>query len=1109
MLVKSNFKFLLALSSFFFFATLFFPITRASADIATGLTAHWKMDETTGIVAVDSTGTNTGAVSGATWATGKLNNALSFNGTSDYVNVGNGSSLNITGTISISVWVKRLGTSSGEGHIVSKWHPLGTYALTGASGNPNFYLTDGTSYPSARGTSLLLNTWHHIVSVYDGSSLKLYQDGVLKMTTTTSITPRSSPSSNLFIGARSDGASNFLGLLDDIRIYSRALSATDITELYNYTGGEASSSSSVPQSSSSSSVQSAPAVTTNTASNITQTSTTFNATVNNNGLTATAYFQYGLTTAFGNTSPSQTVSDLGNISINSAVSNLSPSTVYYYRIVAQSSSGTTYGSAPVSSSSSSSSVSSSAGSGKTYYIDPSGNDSNDGLSQSTPWKTISKINSKTFSPGDNILFKKGGVWKEGITMYLGSSGTVSNPIIISAYGAGSKPVISSIRPLTGWDISGNWSIYSGNIWKMTYPTDSNRLWLSNGEVLKATILADVGRVNSQGTFEWWFYDAVSSTLYLYATSNPATQYISMEGNLGPSVLSIKNGTDYLTIDGIDLRGGGFFTTIFFGAASHITLKNSNVGYGNVGLAVTSSDSAMTANNIIIENNTFDSGFNFFYGRASNKIKGEKRGSEDGILLYDAVNNSIIRNNTFTGWGHSTIYLRGDDSVKDGVHDNKIYNNTFNGSNLSYGRPLGTDGVEGKSYNNEFYNNLMKNHTVRSQINGNNNWVHHNIFDGQTNSPVQSEVGWGVGEAINLSVYATNRVSHDNRIDNNLFMNTAEPAILLRSNGYTNKVTNNYIRNNIFYNTGNNSINIPNNPGVAISMEKTTEEFNNIFQNNCVFNAGKPLTNAINYYGTFLSVAQFNLKNGDNGNVVSNNIQMDPMFVDYLNKNYHLQLTSPCIDSGIVIAGLTNDFNGNPIYVGTGSDIGAYEDHVSQSSSSSSSQSSVFSSQPASSSSSVQSSSSSSSSPTKFSTNDRVITTSALNVRSTASLTGTILGTQPLSSLGYILSGPVSSGGYNWYNVNYDATPDGWSAENYLAKVVQSSSSSSSQPSSSSSSIPSSSSSQSSSSSKRTGKPSAVKNLKARKGSIILEWDAVNTTESIKNILIYRSLTGYP
>ncbi|OGJ01513.1 hypothetical protein A3G98_00230 [Candidatus Nomurabacteria bacterium RIFCSPLOWO2_12_FULL_37_8] len=69
--------------------------------------------------------------------------------------------------------------------------------------------------------------------------------------------------------------------------------------------------------------------------------------------------------------------------------------------------------------------------------------------------------------------------------------------------------------------------------------------------------------------------------------------------------------------------------------------------------------------------------------------------------------------------------------------------------------------------------------------------------------------------------------------------------------------------------------------------------------------------------------------------------------------------------------------------------------------------------------------------TKFRAGDRVQTTSNLNVRSTASPTGTLLGTQSIGNLGTILGGPTNNGGFNWWNVNYDSGVDGWSVEDYL------------------------------------------------------------------------------
>jgi len=66
--------------------------------------------------------------------------------------------------------------------------------------------------------------------------------------------------------------------------------------------------------------------------------------------------------------------------------------------------------------------------------------------------------------------------------------------------------------------------------------------------------------------------------------------------------------------------------------------------------------------------------------------------------------------------------------------------------------------------------------------------------------------------------------------------------------------------------------------------------------------------------------------------------------------------------------------------------------------------------------------------------DRVQTTAPLNVRISPSLSSSVLGTHATSSLGTILGGPILSNGFNWWQVDYDALPDGWSVENYLQKM---------------------------------------------------------------------------
>ncbi|MDR3668675.1 MAG: right-handed parallel beta-helix repeat-containing protein [Ignavibacteriaceae bacterium] len=75
----------------------------------------------------------------------------------------------------------------------------------------------------------------------------------------------------------------------------------------------------------------------------------------------------------------------------------------------------------------------------TYYVANNGSDANSGTSISSPWKTISKVNSKVFIPGDIILFRRGDTWSEILTPQ--GSGNSTTPVIFDAYGTGNLPII--------------------------------------------------------------------------------------------------------------------------------------------------------------------------------------------------------------------------------------------------------------------------------------------------------------------------------------------------------------------------------------------------------------------------------------------------------------------------------------------------------------------------------------------------------------------------------------------------------------------------------------------------------------------------------------------
>jgi uncharacterized repeat protein (TIGR02059 family) len=102
-----------------------------------------------------------------------------------------------------------------------------------------------------------------------------------------------------------------------------------------------------------------------------------------------------------------------------------------------------------------------------YYVSSSGNDSANGLSSSTPWQSISKVNSafSGINPGDRILFKRGDVFYG--TLRISRSGSSGSPITISAYGSGANPVISGFVTISGWNN------YGGGIYSKTITCESS------------------------------------------------------------------------------------------------------------------------------------------------------------------------------------------------------------------------------------------------------------------------------------------------------------------------------------------------------------------------------------------------------------------------------------------------------------------------------------------------------------------------------------------------------------------------------------------------------------------------------------------------------------
>ena len=204
----------------------------AVADLFDGLVAHWMFDEGEGSVAYDAASTNHGTVHGATWITnGLAGAALSFDGTDDFVAIERSSVFDLP-SFSISAWIVPHSTQY-FGVVVAKWwdyHNEHNYCLgwDRTSFRICTYINGSWAGPACE---LLLNEWHHVVGTYDGAAVKLYLNGDLIGTTAITGAPLIGQGV-VGIGAQLPEIKRFFhGIIDDVRIYNRALSAEEIQQL--------------------------------------------------------------------------------------------------------------------------------------------------------------------------------------------------------------------------------------------------------------------------------------------------------------------------------------------------------------------------------------------------------------------------------------------------------------------------------------------------------------------------------------------------------------------------------------------------------------------------------------------------------------------------------------------------------------------------------------------------------------------------------------------------------------------------------------------------------------------------------------------------------------
>lgn len=184
----------------------------------------------------------------------------------------------------------------------------------------------------------------------------------------------------------------------------------------------------------------------------------------------------------------------------------------------------------------------------TFHVDAVGGaDGNDGLAPQTAWRSVARVNAAPLAPGDRVLFKRGGVWRE--TLIPPASGAPEAPIVFDAYGEGPPPRILgsiSLGRTSAWTEAtpGVWS--AGGI-----PLEPGAVFFDGRGGERRRTLAEL---SAEGD---WFFEPAGGRLYVRRLENPGT---------GPVEAAVRDG-------------------VGFSAAAHITVAHLEIAWARFGIAL--------------------------------------------------------------------------------------------------------------------------------------------------------------------------------------------------------------------------------------------------------------------------------------------------------------------------------------------------------------------------------------------------------------------------------------------------------------------------------------------------------------------------------------------
>jgi hypothetical protein len=395
--------------------------------------------------------------------------------------------------------------------------------------------------------------------------------------------------------------------------------------------------------------------------------------------------------------------------------------------------------------------------GKNYYVNNiSGKDNQEGTSESTAWKTILKLNSRSFSAGDTIFFKRGCTWRETLT--VPSSGSILRNIVFSSYGTGSKPRILGSVVVQSWISQG------GNVWKSSVSVSK--------DPSRGNFVADVFFINKKDSVLWgkhktskadlradcdWTWS--SNFVYIYSGSDPNLFYSGVEVPQRHQCIDLHN-REFIHIKGIDLyfsfgSGISYDRSLDMMNLKGLIIENSEIAYigskdiqsgygteiaysnmifrrdtihdcGRRGISLDIYGSGFTVKNVLVEKCVFYSGFHTtgvdlsvgkdFYTAGYDSViirqnlffdKPSAVSTSNQIFLqnYDysgggaSVKNVFIYSNIFKYPSYSSI-------MAEGIQSCFIYNNTFYNHNITKAGNVSHIWIDANNSNIKIINNIF-------------------------------------------------------------------------------------------------------------------------------------------------------------------------------------------------------------------------------------------------------------------------------------------------------------------------------------------------------------------------------------------------------------------